>query len=98
MILVRNSFQLKFGKAKDAKTVMKEGLKDLTAPGLIEHHAYIDLTGPFYTLILENKWESMAAFEKALADMGNNKQWQEWYMKLMPLVESGHREIYSVIV
>lgn len=97
MILVRNSFQLKFGKAKDAKAVMKDGMKNLTAPGLIEHRAYMDLTGPFYTLILENTWESMGAFEKTLADMGTNKAWQEWYMKLMPHVESGHREIYTVI-
>lgn len=98
MILVRNSFQLKFGKAKDAKAVMKDGLKNLAAPGLIEHRAYIDLTGPFYTMVLENTWDSMAAFESALADMGSNKQWQEWYSKFMPLVESGHREIYSVVV
>jgi hypothetical protein len=97
MILVRNSFQLKFGKAKDAKAVMKDGMKNLTAPGLIEHRAYMDLTGPFYTLVLENTWDSMGAFEKALADMGTNKAWQEWYSKLLPLVESGHREIYTVI-
>ncbi len=98
MILVRNSFQLKFGKAKDAKAVVKDGLTALTALGLIENRAYIDLTGPFYTLVLENTWDDMAAFERALADMGANKQWQEWYSKLLPLVESGHREIYSVIV
>ena len=97
MILVRNTFQLKFGKAKDAKAAMKDGMKNLTAPGLVEHRAYMDLTGPFYTLVLENTWESMGAFETALADMGNNKAWQEWYSKLMPHVESGHREIYSVI-
>lgn len=97
MILVRNTFQLHFGKAKDAKAVTKDGVKNLTAPGLIEHRAYMDLTGPFYTLVLENTWESMAAFEKALAEMGSNKQWQEWYKKLLPLVASGHREIYNVI-
>ena len=97
MILVRNTFQLHFGKAKDAKAVIKGGMKSLTAPGLIEHRAYIDLTGPFYTLVLENTWESMGAFEKALADLGNKKEWQEWYAKLLPLVQSGPREIYSVI-
>ena len=36
MILVRNTFQLHFGKAKDAKAVTKDGMKNLTAPGLIE--------------------------------------------------------------
>lgn len=97
MILVRNTFQLKFGKAKDAKAVTKDGMKALTASGLIEHRAYMDLTGPFYTLVLENTWDDLSSFERAMADMGANKQWQEWYAKLMPLVESGHREIYTVI-
>lgn len=98
MILVRNTFQLQFGKAREARDVIKGGMKHLTAPGLIEHRAYMDLTGPFYTLVFENTWDSMGAFEKALADLGTNKEWQEWYRKLVPLVESGHREIYSVIV
>jgi hypothetical protein len=98
MILVRNTFQLQFGKAKEAKAVIQAGMKALTAPGLIEHRAYMDLSGPFYTLVLENTWESMGAFEKALADLGNQKEWQQWYAKLVPLVVSGHREIYSVIV
>lgn len=97
MILIRNTFQLKFGKAKDARAAVKDGFKKLTAPGLVEHRAYMDLTGPFYTLVLENTWESMGAFEKGLAEMGSNKAWQEWYGNLVPLVESGHREIYTVI-
>ncbi len=29
--------------------------------------------------------------------MGANNAWSESYMKLKPLDESGHREIYSVI-
>lgn len=97
MILARNTFQLKFGKAKDVKAIIKDGLNKLKAPGLHEHRAYMDLTGPFYTLVLENTWDSMAAFEKALAELGSNAEWQAWYAKLMPLVESGHREIYTVI-
>ena len=97
MILVRNTFQLHFGKAKEAKAVVKDGLKALKALGLIENRAYIDFTGPFYTLVLENTWDSLAVFEKAMAEMGTNKEWQEWYAKLVPLVKSGHREIYSVI-
>jgi len=98
MILARNSFQMKFGKAKEVKAILKDGLKTLTAPGMVEHRAYMDISGPFYTLVLENTWDSLAAFEKAMAELGNNKEWQAWYAKLIPLVESGHREIYTVVV
>ena len=97
MILVRNSFQLQFGKAKEAKAVIKEGFHALKALGMVENRACIDITGPFYTLVLENTWESLGAFEKAFGEMAANADWQKWYAKLVPLVESGHREIYSVI-
>lgn len=98
MIVVRNVFQLKFGKAKDARTIIGEGLSALTAPGLIENRAYADLTGPFYTIIFDNVWDSLAAFEKTHAELGSHTKWQAFFAKFMPLVESGHREIYTVIV
>jgi len=98
VIVVRNVFQLKFGKAKDARTIIGEGLSALTAPGLIENRAYADLTGPFYTIIFDNVWDSLAAFEKTHAELGSHTKWQAFFAKFMPLVESGHREIYTVIV
>jgi hypothetical protein len=97
MILVRNTFQLKFGKAKDAKAVIKDGMSLLKMPGLKENRAYMDLSGPFYTLVLENVWDNLGAFEKGLSEMGKMPEWAAWYAKLVPLIESGHREIYSVI-
>jgi hypothetical protein len=97
MILVRNVFQLEFGKAKDAKVKMKEGLRFIEQMGVKNNRVCLDVSGPFYTLVLENTFDSLDAFEKGLARLGQSKDWQTWYAAFGELVESGHREIYSVV-
>jgi hypothetical protein len=98
MIVVRNTFQLKFGAAKEATALMKEGLEFLRAVGVKDNRICMDLTGPFYTLVLENTHESLGAFEQMLTQMGQDERWQKWYQKFSALIESGHREIYRVIL
>ena len=54
MIVIRNVFQLKFGKAREALAVMKEGVaiqKRLAAD--VSARLLTDVTGPHYTLVLE---------------------------------------------
>ena len=54
MIVARNVFQLKFGKAREALAVMKEGLAIQKRLGSdASYRLLTDLTGPHYTLILE---------------------------------------------
>ena len=97
MILVRNTFQLKFGKAKDATAKMREGLTIMKGEGLKGTRAYTDVSGPFYTLVLELTADSLADYESALSKARNNKDWQNWYASFSQLVESGGREFYSII-
>ena len=97
MILVRNVFQLKFGKAKDAKALMKEGARISKKVGYGAQRHLMDVTGAFYTLVLESTHESLAAWEAAMGDAQATKEWAAWYEKLKPLVESGHREIFTIL-
>jgi hypothetical protein len=100
MILVRDVFQLRFGKAKEARALMKEGLRIAVKAGFTRQRQLVDLTGPFYTLVLESTHESLAAWEKSMGDTGDAqvaKEWGAWYEKFKPLVDSGHREIFTVL-
>jgi hypothetical protein len=100
MIVIRNVFQLKFGKAREAVALMKEGLaiqkRALTG---VDFSARVltDVTGPFYTLVLELTVPNMATFESVAPKLFGDKDWQANYQKVAPLVESGHREIYSIV-
>jgi hypothetical protein len=98
MILVRNVFRLKFGKARDAVAIMKEGLAiqkkaGSTAPARL----LTDLSGEFYTLVLELTVPSLSELEAAQSKIMADKDWQANYQKFVPLVESGHREIFTIV-
>ncbi len=97
MIVVRNVFRLKFGKARDAKESMKNMIEINRRLGFAQSTRVLtDVTGPFYTLVLEMTFPSLAEFERSEAAM-SDAGWKDAYAKFVPLVESGQREIFSII-
>ena len=98
MLIVRNVFQLKFGKAKDAVELWKEGISLNKRIGVKAKSTRVltDLVGPFYTLVFEITFESLADFEESGKTLMSNAEWKAWYGKLVPLIESGHREIFNI--
>lgn len=97
MIVVRDVFQLKFGKAKEAKALLKEGMAIATRLGYGSFRALTDLVGPFYTLVLESTFASLADYETRLKSTLGQKEWSDWYQKFLPIAEGGRREIFTVV-
>ena len=95
MILVRNVFQLKFGQAKGAVGIWKEMVQLMRTAGIgSEHRLLTDLVGsPYYTLVFEVAFPSLAEWHGAL---GSEEQ-RRLYDRFVPLVEGGHREIFTVV-
>jgi hypothetical protein len=56
-----------------------------------------DVTGQYYTFVMEITYDSLSAFEKSFTDVTGAKEFGEWAQKFTPLVESGHREIFSIV-
>jgi len=98
MIIVRNVFRLKFGKAKDALALWKEGRQIAQRTGSGGGmRAMTDLVGPFYTLVMEEQFESLAEMEKEMQSEMGAEEWKGWYQKFVPLVDSGYREVFTVV-
>ena len=100
MIIIRNVFRLKFGKAREAVALFKEGvaIQSRAAAGLdFSTRILTDVTGPFYTVVLELSVPSLAVFEGGVRQVMGNREWQENYQKVSALVESGYREIFTVV-
>ena len=76
---------------KDGIAIQKKIGSDLS-PRLLT-----DVTGQYYTLVLELTAPSLAALEATQPRIMGDKDWQANYQKFVPLVESGHREIYTVV-
>ncbi|HWF84990.1 MAG TPA: hypothetical protein VG222_09095 [Vicinamibacterales bacterium] len=98
MIIVRNTFQLKFGKAREALAIMKEGIAIQKRAGVdMSQRLMTDMTGPFYTVVLELTVPNLAALEGMMPKVMGDKDWQANYQKLLPLVESGQREMFTLV-
>ncbi|HEX6534262.1 MAG TPA: hypothetical protein VF041_06670 [Gemmatimonadaceae bacterium] len=98
MILVRNVFRLKYGKAREAVALWKEGLEFMQRAGrLTDARLLTDLTGPFYTLVLESTHESLGAMEREMSGESDSAEWREWYQRFVPLVDTGFREVFTIV-
>lgn len=98
MIIVRNTFRLKFGKAREAVAIMKEGIAIQKRAGVdVSQRLLTDMTGTFYTIVLELTLLNLSALETMMPKVMGDKDWQANYQKMTPLVESGHREIFTVV-
>jgi hypothetical protein len=100
MVVIRNVFRLKFGKAREAVALMKEGLaiQKRAIPDVdFSTRLLTDVTGPFYTVVLELMVPNVGTFEAAAPRLFGNKEWQTNYQKVAELVESGYREIFSIV-
>jgi hypothetical protein len=98
MVVIRNVFRLKFGKAREAVALFKEGIAIQKRVGLdFSTRLLTDVTGPFYTVVLEITAPNLAAFEAAAPRLMGDKDWQANYQKIGSLVESGSREIFTLV-
>jgi hypothetical protein len=98
MILVRDVFQLKYGQARPALAMMKEGRELAQKAGMpADWRILTDITGPAYTLVLENKHESLSAYDGHMKGVTGNDAWHAWHQKFVALVDHGHREIYTIV-
>jgi hypothetical protein len=98
MIVVRNVFRLKFGKAKEAVALLKEGIAIQKRAGVdMNQRIMTDLVGTFYTVVLELAIPNMAALEATMPKIWGDKDWQSYYQRFSGLVDSGYREIFTIV-
>jgi len=94
MILVREVFQLKYGQGDALPGLFDEArqtfLRDLPARLLF------DLSGTFFTAVVEVEMENLAEWERRIAELFASPEAGAWFARLAPLVESGRREFYTV--
>jgi hypothetical protein len=98
MILVRDVFRLKFGKAREALAVWKEMAEQGRRSGGMPTPPRVltDLVGPYYTLVMETTAKDLQTWEADIRKGMGDPAFHTLYQKFTPLVESGYREIFTV--
>lgn len=98
MIVVRDIFQLKFGQSEEAISIMKQLSQLQPNSGYGKARLLTDFAGgQYYTLVLESEFESVSKWEAEMRQGMADPQWRALYNKVVPLIESGWREILSLV-
>lgn len=97
MIVVREVFQLHYGKAREAIALVKEMAKASHVMTANPPRLLTDAVGRYYTLVMESEYPSLAAFEKALTEEFAAGDMRELNARFVPLVMEGRREIFRVV-
>ncbi len=98
MYIIRDIFNLKFGHYKDVKAMLDDGVKKSLFPDTQNMKALTDFTGESYRLIFEQSCNSLTEYEKTLQESMGKNEWQNWYEKFKPHVNSSYREILRQVI
>lgn len=94
MILVRDVFQAKYGKGGELVELFKQA-REKWRPEYGER-ILTDASGPFFTVVTETEVESLAEWERLIAEVFSLPEFGEWFARMGPVVESGRREFYNI--
>jgi len=97
VIVVRDVFRLRFGKGREARALLPQRAQIMAEAGMPPSRQLVDLTGPYYTLVIESTHANLGGWESALRTAHANPEWAGWFEKFKPLIESGYREIFTVL-
>ena len=99
MLVARQVFRAKYRRGDDLVALFKELNARMQEEGGAAPRFRIltDVTGPFFTVVTEVEIESLAAWEGTFGDSMDRPWMGEWFSRMMPLVESGSREFYTLI-
>lgn len=97
MYIIRDIFHLKFGHYRDAKALMDEAKAKNMFPEAKSFRMLSDFTGDSYRLIMEEGYDSLAEYEKAITSGMGHADFQSWYARFKEIAVSSHREILKVV-
>jgi hypothetical protein len=98
MIVERNEFKLKFGKAKDGIKLWKLMVEELKKNELFSAKIRMlsDLTGPAYVLVMELQLKGFNELDPAYYFWKTNPGVKELYHQFIELCESADRQLYKI--
>jgi hypothetical protein len=99
MVVARQVFQAKYGRGDELVALFQEFNGRMRDAGELtpQFRILTDVTGPFFTVVTEIEVENLAAWEGGFRESMKRPWMEEWFSRMMPLVESGSREFYNIV-
>ncbi len=96
-IVVRNVFQAKYGRADELVALFKEANERWGDNFGTNRRILTDLSGRFFTVVVEEEAESLGDWERLRAQGFADPDFGGWFERMIPLVESGTQEFYTLV-
>ena len=96
MIVVRDIFQVKFGHMKEALEFGRQMRKSFQGPPESRPRFMTDLTGQYYTLVMEGTFKDLADYEKSMRQEMPGIS-ESYHKNFVPWIDSGRREIFTIV-
>jgi len=96
MILIREVFTTKPGKAGELVKKFKQVIPFMEKEGLKNTKIMTDLVAKYWTVVIESETEDFARFEKEVRGFTSKLEVKEIMKDYMSLVDSGYREIFKI--
>ena len=98
MYIIREIFHLQFGRYREAKTLLDEGLQKQLLLQPAGSRILTDFTGGGYRLIIELPYATLADYETDLKKELGGTGWKDWYEKFKALIRYSEREILKQVL
>lgn len=98
MYIVREIFHLQFGRYREAKTLLDEGMQKHLLLQPSGSRILTDFTGEGYRLIIEVPYATLADYETDLKKELGGTGWKDWYEKFKALIRYSEREIMKQVM
>ncbi len=97
MIVVRNVFRCKPGKAAELANRFRRSIPLMGDLGVGRARVMVDVVSSFWTVVFEMEANDLASYERALNERGATPEMREAMGDYMELVDGGHREVFKLI-
>jgi hypothetical protein len=99
MLVVRQVFQARYGRGDELVTLFQEfnTRQQETGESQPAFRILTDASGPFFTVVTEVEVESFATWEGSFRETMAQPWMGEWFSRMMPLVDSGSRDFYTLV-
>ena len=98
MYIVREIFHLQFGRFREAKTLLDEGMQKHLLLQPSGSRILTDFTGEGYRFIIELPYATLADYEPDLKKELGGTGWKDWYEKFKALIRYSEREIMKQVM
>ncbi len=98
MYIIREIFHLQFGRYREAKALLDEGMQKHLLLQPAGSRVLTDFTGEGYRLIIELPYRTLADYEADLKKELSGSGWPEWYEKFKALIRYSEREILKQVM